>query len=118
MKSGIAGVAATFVLLAAHAQACSINGTAFASHGGKAPGTVVRLVNLDSPAAPVFAVADANAAFAFEGHSGGQRLRLDLLSAPTVVTGSLLATRSIVGESGIFSCTSGQMVQDLQAAVD
>jgi hypothetical protein len=117
MKSRVAGFAA-FLILTANAQACSVSGTAFTSHGRKVPGAVVRLTDLDASQSPAFAVADGNAMFAFDGAASGQRMRLDLLSAPTVVTGSLLATRSIVGHSEIFACANAQMVQDLQAEVD
>ena len=117
MKSRVAGFAA-FLFVAANAQACSVSGTAFTAHGHKVPGAVVRLTDLDASQSAAFAVADANAMFAFDGAASGQRMRLDLLSAPTVVTGSLLSTRSIVGQSEIFACTNAQMIQDLQAAVD
>jgi len=117
MTSRIAALAA-FLFLAANAQACSISGTAFTARGHKAPGAVVRLTDLDASQSAAFAVADDNAMFAFDGAVSGQRMRLDLLSPPTVVTGSLLPTRSILGQSEIFACTNSQMVQDLQAAID
>jgi hypothetical protein len=41
-----------------------------------------------------------------------------LISAPTVVTGSHLATRSIIGESETFACSNAQTMQDVRADFD
>ena len=113
----VAGLAAS-MFVAMGAQACSVSGTVFSPHGKKLPGAVVRLIDLDAPNSAVFATTDANATFAFSGAASGQRMRLDIISAPTVVTGSLVATRSIVGESETFSCSGAQMMQDVHAAFD
>jgi len=96
--------------------ACNVSGTAYDS-GGKPMPTVVRLVDLQTQQAE-FAATDAHAAFAFSG-AGGGHYRLDVLSAPTVVTGTHFATRSILGMSDNFACCGGQLAhQDVRAQVD
>jgi len=114
MKALVAGFACS-ILVAAQAQACSVSGTAFTPQGKKMSGTVVRLIDLDAPNAAVFATTDANATFAFNGTASGQRMRIDIISSPTVVTGSHVPTRSIIGESETFACSNSQMMQDVHA---
>src|SRR3569833_513807 len=111
MKALVAALACS-VLISAQAQACSVSGTAFAPHGKKMSWAVVRLVDLDAPNSAVYTTADGNAAFAFNGAASGQRMRLDLISPLTVVTGSHVPTRSIIGQSETFSCANAQMMQD------
>jgi hypothetical protein len=113
-----AAVLAGSMLVAMQAQACSVSGTAFSPDGKKMSGAVVRLIDLDSPHSAVFAMTDSNATYAFNGASSGQRMRVDLISAPTVVTGSHLATRSIIGESETFACSNAQTMQDVRADFD
>lgn len=117
MKAFVAGFAC-LILAAAQAQACSVSGTAFAPNGKKLSGAVVRLIDLDAPHAAVFTTTDANATFAFNGAASGQRMRIDIISAPTVVTGSHVPTRSIIGESDTFACSNSQMMQDVRADYD
>jgi hypothetical protein len=117
MKALVAGFAG-LILVAAQAQACSVSGTAFTPNGKKMSGVVVRLIDLDAPSSAVYTTADTNATFAFNGAASGQRMRLDIISPPTVVTGSHLATRSIIGESETFACSNSQTVQDVRAAYE
>jgi len=116
MKALVAGFAC-FVLVAAQAQACSVSGTAFTPHGKKMSWAVVRLIDLDANSA-VYTTADENAAFSFNGASSGQRMRIDIISPPTVVTGSHVPTRSIMGQSETFSCANSQMMQDVHSEYD
>jgi hypothetical protein len=117
MKALVAGFAVC-VLIAGQAQACSVSGTAFTPHGKKMSWAVVRLIDLDAPHSAVYTTADDNAAFAFNGASSGQRMRLDIISPPTVVTGSHVPTRSIIGQSQTFSCSNSQMMQDVRSEYD
>ncbi len=117
MKAFVAAFACS-ILVVAQAQACSVSGTAFTPHGKKMSGAVVRLIDLDAPHAAVFATTDENAGFAFSGASSGQRMRIDIISPPTVVTGSHVPTRSIIGESETFACSNSQMMQDVRADYD
>ena len=106
------------MLFVMQAQACSVNGTAFTPHGKKMSGAVVRLIDLDAPNSAIYTMTDANATFAFNGAASGQRMRLDIISPPTVVTGSHLATRSIIGQSETFACSNSQTMQDVRAEYD
>ncbi|HEX4479930.1 MAG TPA: hypothetical protein VH082_03920 [Rudaea sp.] len=106
------------MLFALQAHACSVSGTAFTPDGKKMSGAVVRLIDLDSPHSAVFTTTDSNATYAFNGASSGQRMRVDLISMPTVVTGSHLPTRSIIGESETFACSNAQTMQDVRADFD
>lgn len=94
---------------------CRISGTAYDVSGKPTP-AIVRLVDIDS-GQQVFAATDRHAAFAVGGIGNGP-YRLDLLSRPTVVTGSRLPTRSIVGQSSLFTCAAGEQMQDVRAEVD
>ncbi len=94
--------------VASAAQACSVSGTAHETKGGPLPYAVLRVTNVQS-GATAFAIADANAAFQFDGLNGdGQSYRLDLLSPATQVTGSHLRTRSVMGRAPDFTCREGQ----------
>lgn len=98
------------------ADTCNVSGTAYDVHG-KPIRAVVRLIDLQTQQA-AFSATDANAAFAFNAAlpSGGP-YRLDLISAPTRVTGSRIPTRSIIGMSDSFSCA--QLAhQDVRAGVE
>lgn len=117
MKALVAALACS-VLIAAQAQACSVSGTAFTPHGKKMSWAVVRLIDLDAPNSAVYTTADENAAFSFNGASSGQRMRLDIISPPTVVTGSHVPTRSVMGQSETFSCANSQMMQDVHSEYD
>jgi hypothetical protein len=117
MKALVAGFACS-LLIAGQAQACSVSGTAFTPNGKKMAWAVVRLIDLDAPHSAVYTTADENASFAFNGASSGQRMRLDIISPPTVVTGSHVPTRSIMGQSETFSCANSQMMQDVRSEYD
>lgn len=109
------GVLTATLPLACAAAGCRVSGTAYDVSGRPAP-AVIRLTDVDS-GRQVFVATDRRAAFAIDGPGGGP-YRLDLLSHPTVVTGSRLPTRSIVGQSPLFTCAMGQQTQDVRAEVD
>jgi hypothetical protein len=94
--------------LVAVAADCRVSGTAY-NIIGKPMRAVVRLTNVDSGRS-VFGATDAKAAFSLDA-SGNGNFRLDLISAPTRVTGSHLRTRSILGQSPRFSCGRDVVVQ-------
>ena len=97
--------------------ACSLSGTAYDSHGRPLRDAVVRLVDLDTRA-EAFAAANANAAFVFGGLAADStRYRLDVLSPPTIVTGTKIPTRSILGMTPAFACADGASHQDVRVQV-
>jgi hypothetical protein len=106
----------------AHASpdTCHISGTAYDYSGRPLPNAVVRLVDQQTHQT-AYRASDANAAFAFADQlpdSSGQRYRLDVLSAPTVVVGTHLPTRSVLGIAPAFACEAGQSVRaDVRVAV-
>lgn len=101
----------------AAANTCSVSGTAYGYHGQPLRAAVVRLTDTHSQRAE-FLATDASAGFAFADLAPGARYRVDLLSAPTAVTGSRLPTRSIVGMSPAFACTAGESARaDVRAQV-
>jgi hypothetical protein len=114
---------ALFLLLATPAIAaadagCSVSGTAYASDGRPLDAAVVRLTDLDTRAS-VFGAAGRDASFAFVAPAAGGRYRLDLLGAPTRVTGSHIPVRSVLGRSPPFACLAGQPAhQDVRAGPD
>ncbi len=97
------------------AGACSVSGKAFDFHGRPLPDAVVRLIDLQTGQA-MFQAVDANAGYTFAGLGGGN-YRIDLLSAPTVVTGTMLPTRSVLGMSNTFGCSTGMAHQDVKVQV-
>lgn len=108
--------------VSAHAAAdtCSVTGTAYDAAGRPLRAAVVRLVDLQTRRA-AFSAADAHAAFAFDSVASADmgRYRLDVLSAPTVVTGSKIPTRSVLGMSALFACAAGQLAhEDVRVQVD
>ena len=103
---------------AAPANACGVSGTAYDFAGRPLRAAVVRLTDTQTRSA-AFLVTDASAGFAFADLAPGARYRVDLLSAPTVVTGSRLPTRSIVGISSAFTCMAGSTARaDVRMQVD
>lgn len=94
--------------LAAHATECRVTGTAFDAVG-KPMRAVVRVIDVNSGHS-VFAATDTRAAFSLAVPGSGN-YRLDLISAPTRVTGSHLRTRSILGQSPVFACSSDVTVR-------
>ena len=105
---------------AALADTCSVAGTAYDSTG-KPIRAVVRLIDLQTQQA-AFSATNEHAAFTFSGAlpgANGERYRLDVVSAPTAVTGSRIPTRSILGMSDSFACAGGQLAhQDVRAQID
>jgi hypothetical protein len=102
------------------ADGCRVAGTAYDSGGRPLGSVVVRLRDIDTGQAQ-FSAADQHAAFAFDGVAPSDigRYRIDLLSAPTVVTGTRIPTRSILGMTANFACGAGQVAQqDVRAAID
>jgi hypothetical protein len=96
---------------------CNVSGTAYDVHGKPMRG-LVRLIDLQTQQT-AFSTTDANAAFTFDAalpNSGPYRL--DLISAPTRVTGSRIPTRSIIGMSDSFSCGAQLAHQDVHAQVE
>ncbi|GAA0716849.1 hypothetical protein [Dokdonella soli] len=99
---------------------CKVTGTAYDAAGRPLRGAVVRLVDLQTRQA-AFLDADTHAAFAFDrvASAGVSRYRLDVLSPPTVVTGSHIPTRSVLGMSPTFACESGNLAhQDVRVQID
>jgi hypothetical protein len=103
-------IAPTFCAFAA--DACRVTGTAYDAAGRPLRDAVVRLIDLETRQT-AFSAADAHSAFAFEGVTPADvgRYRIDVLSAPTRVTGSQIPTRSVLGMSATFACASGQIAQ-------
>ncbi|MEP6484928.1 MAG: hypothetical protein ABJB01_10800 [Rudaea sp.] len=99
-------------------QACSVSGQAFTLRGQPLHGATVRLVDLDSQS-QMFGTTDASAAFVIDtGSASAQHVRLDVLSEPTVVTGTRIPTRSIIGQSDAFACQSSREHQDVHVQID
>ena len=108
---------ALLATLALDAQAtsdtCRISGTAYDYSGHPLPTAVVRLIDQQTHQT-AYRAADANATFAFADlpeDASGQRYRLDVLSPATVVTGTHIPTRSVVGVAPAFACGAGQSVR-------
>jgi hypothetical protein len=114
-RSSLALILSTCCAFAA-AQDCSVAGKALGTNGKPMHAAVVRLTNLDTRHSSISA-ADANADFRVSSGGGGQ-YRLDLLSPPTRVTGSLIPTSSVIGSTTDFSCSGGSERQDVRAQVD
>ena len=118
MNVAVSVCAIALLALSTSGNACSVTGTAFTSHGKPLQGAVVRLVDLDSQM-QAFALTDARANYSIDTSSiSGQRVRVDIISDPTVVTGSHLPTRSILGESDTFACAAGSSHQDVHIQAD
>lgn len=101
-------------------DACSVAGTAYDSAGRPLRSAIVRLVDLQSRKT-AFSAADAHSGFSFSDVAAADtgRYRLDVLSAPTTVTGSRIPTRSVLGMSQSFACGAGQLArQDVRVQVD
>jgi hypothetical protein len=101
------------------AGACSVAGKAYDSSGRPLQNAVLRLVDLQTRQT-AFRAADANADFMFDGldANGGGHYRIDVLGPATIVTGTRIPTRSIVGMTGDFSCSAGELAhQDVHAQV-
>lgn len=99
-------------------DACSVTGTAFDSSGRPLHTAVVRLVDVQGQQS-AFSATDARATFAFDSVMPTGRYRLDVLSAPTAVTGSHIRTRSVLGMSPTFACGAGELThQDVRALID
>jgi hypothetical protein len=94
------------------ADGCRVAGTAYDAAGRPLGSAVVRLLDLDTQQAS-FSAVDKHSAFSFDGVAPSDvgRYRVDLLSAPTVVTGTRIPTRSILGMSASFACGAGQVAQ-------
>lgn len=101
------------------AGACSVGGKAFHADGRPLHNAVLRLVDLQTQRT-AFGAADANADFVFHGleANGAGRYRIDVLGPATIVTGTKIPTRSIVGMTRDFSCSAGELAhQDVRAQV-
>lgn len=89
-----------------HAQTCSVVGTAF-DIAVNPMESVVRLADRHTRTER-FSASDAKAGFVFDNlvpDTSGQRYRIDVLSPPTVVSGSRIPVRSILGIApGIHLC--------------
>ena len=96
-RFALALVLSSQAVAALAAGTCSVSGKAYDFQGRPLPDAVVRLIDLQTGQA-AFAAVDHNADYTFNG-LGGSSYRIDVLSPPTVVTGTLLPTRSILGMS-------------------
>jgi len=88
---------------------CRVTGVAFDASGKPLPG-IVRLVDRNTHVT-TYRETNDRAEFTFANlpaDSSGSRYQIDLLSAPTVVTGTHIPTRSIVGRVPGFVCAAGQ----------
>ena len=94
---------------------CNVSGKAYDYDGRPLPNAVIRLIDLQTNQSAFVAVGP-DASFAFHDLNP-VAYRVDLLSPPTVVTGTMLPTRSIWG-SQTFACNAGQSAyQDIRAQV-
>jgi len=117
MSRSILALALLTTTLGAHAETCSVAGTAYDPTGKPLHDAVVRLFNQQTGQAS-YSLTDANATYRLSAEgAGGEAFRVDLLSHPTVVTGTHIATRSILGMSPSFACR-GTERQDVRALVD
>ena len=98
---------ATPALTAFAGGGCNVTGKAYDNQGRPMPNAVVRLFDLQMRRPTAFARVGPDASFAFFGMNPVD-YRVDLISPPTVVTGSRLPTRSIWGKSDAFACAEGQ----------
>jgi hypothetical protein len=114
-RFALALVLSTQAATALAAGSCSVSGKAYDFHGKPLPDAVVRLIDLQTGQAS-FAAVDRDAGYTFSG-LGGSSYRIDVLSPPTVVTGSLVPTRSILGMSDDFACSTGMAHQDVKVQV-
>jgi hypothetical protein len=92
---------------------CLITGTAYDYSGKPLPNAVIRLIDQQTHQT-AYRATDMNAMFSFADQlpdASGQRYRLDVLSPPTVVVGTLLPTRSVLGIAPSFVCEAGQSVR-------
>ncbi|HEU4664952.1 MAG TPA: carboxypeptidase-like regulatory domain-containing protein [Dokdonella sp.] len=105
---------------AVHADGCRVTGTVYDADGRPLQSAVLRLVDLETRQS-AFSAADAKAGFSFDAVAPSDigRYRIDVLSAPTVVTGSRIPTRSVLGMTPTFACGSGQLArQDVRVRGD
>jgi hypothetical protein len=115
-RFALALVLSTQAAAAFAAGACTVTGTAFDVDGRPLRDAVVRLVDVQT-GQKAFSAADANAAFVIDSPSAGS-YRLDVLGPPTVVTGTKIPTRSILGMTNTFACGAGQATrQDVRVQV-
>ena len=114
MRLLLAALLATFAVDSQAASGtCQIAGTAFDYTGQPLPTAVVRLVDRQTHQAS-YRAADANARFEFTdltADASGERYRLDVLSPATVVTGTHIRTRSVVGIAPTFACSGDQIAR-------
>lgn len=97
---------------------CSVSGTAYDFSGHPLRAAVVRLTDTQSQRAE-FLATDAHAGYVFADLAPGSSYRLDLIGPPTVVTGTHLPTRSIVGMSSAFACAAGESARaDVRVQID
>ena len=100
-------------------DSCSVSGTAY-DVAGKPLQSVVRLVDRHTSTSR-FIATNAQAAFGFDDlvpDESGHRYQIDILSPPTVVTGSRIPVRSIIGIAPRFACSAGQTARlDVRAQV-
>jgi hypothetical protein len=101
---------------AALAGSCSVSGKALDAGGQPLRDAVVRLVDLPSGQA-TFRAANSSADFTFDGVPGSGPYRIDVISRPTIVTGTKIPTRSILGMTPDFSCGTGMAHQDVHVQV-
>jgi hypothetical protein len=118
MNTIVLSAAIALLAVSTSSTACSVTGTAYTLRGKPLQGAVVRLVDLDSQMQS-FALTDMSANYSIDASGiSGQRVRVDLISDPTVVTGTHLPTRSVIGESDVFACSAGSAHQDVRIQVD
>ena len=118
MKRNVLVVTATLLFAASGTSvACGVSGTAFNAWGKPLQDAVVRLVDLTS-GHEVFGTTSASGFMLDANGVSSPRMRIDVLGAPTRVVGSHIPTRSIIGQSPEFACSSAQITQDVHVQID
>lgn len=116
MSRSIIALALLSAGVAAQAETCTVAGTAYDPAGKPLQDAVVRLFNQETGQSS-YSLTDAQANYRLSIDAAGQTFRVDLLSHPTVVTGTHIATRSILGMSPTFVCRGNER-QDVRALVE
>jgi hypothetical protein len=115
-RFALALVLSTQAVAAVAAGSCSVAGKAYDFNGRPMRDAVLRLTDLQT-GQTAFRAANADADFVFSGlPDNNGRYRIDVLSPPTVVTGTRIPTRSILGMTSDFACAASAH-QDVRAQV-
>jgi hypothetical protein len=116
-RFALALVLSTQAVAALGAGSCSVAGKAYDFGGKPMHDAILRLTDLQT-GQTAFSAANTNADFVFNGLNPdtSERYRIDVISSPTVVTGTLIPKSSILGMTQQFAC-SGQAHQDVRVQI-